>query len=115
LDSGAQKEEGNCKQSVYKKDGAEWILINSARWEGPDQYKNYTKTIWYEDGSFDVIKDSSYVRLKWRCKYCDDVKMSKIKRWHLDVCKCGRSSVDLEESYYRINGDIEILGWVETE
>jgi len=56
LGFGCAKEEGNCKQSVYKKDGAEWILINSASWEGPDQYKNYTKTIWYEDGSFDVIK-----------------------------------------------------------
>ena len=54
--TGCSKEEGNCKQSVYKKDGAEWVLINSARWEGPDQYKNYSKTIRYEDGSFDVIK-----------------------------------------------------------
>lgn len=45
-----------CTQKVFKKDGAKWILINDSSWNGPDQYKNYTRTIRYEDGSFDVIK-----------------------------------------------------------
>jgi len=54
--TGCQKEEDNCTQKVYKKDGAKWVLINSSSWNGPEQYKNYTKTIWYEDGTFDVIK-----------------------------------------------------------
>ena len=53
---GCQKEEITCTQKVYKKDGANWVLINSSSWNGPEQYKNYTKTILYEDGSFDVIK-----------------------------------------------------------
>ena len=52
---GCSKEE-NCTQKVYKKDGAEWVLINSGSWNGEYQYKNYVKTIRYEDGSFDVIK-----------------------------------------------------------
>ena len=53
------------------------------------------------------------MKLKWRCKDCDDVVTSEIKRWHLDVCKCGKSSVDLEEHYYRFNGDVEMIGWIE--
>lgn len=53
--SSCSKEE-NCTQKVYKKDGAEWVLINQGSWNGESQYKNYTKTIRYEDGSFDVIK-----------------------------------------------------------
>jgi protein involved in sex pheromone biosynthesis len=58
--TGCSKEEDNCTQKVYKKvykdGGVEWVLINSGSWQGPEQYKNYTKTIKYEDGSFDVIK-----------------------------------------------------------
>ena len=53
---GCAKDETICTQKVYKKDGAEWILINEGSWEGPEQYKNYTRTIRYQDGSFDVIK-----------------------------------------------------------
>ena len=57
---GCSKEENNCTQKVYKKTykdgGVKWVLINQGSWNGPDQYKNYTKTIRYEDGSFDVIK-----------------------------------------------------------
>lgn len=53
---GCSKQEENCTQKVFKKDGADWILINQGSWNGPEQYKNYTRTIRYEDGSFDVIK-----------------------------------------------------------
>ena len=57
--SGCSKEE-NCTQKVYKKTykdgGVEWVLINSGSWNGPDQYKNYTRTIRNQDGSFDVIR-----------------------------------------------------------
>jgi len=58
--SACSKEEGNCKQKVYKKvykdGGVEWVLINQGSWNGTFQYKNYTRTIRYQDGSFDVIK-----------------------------------------------------------
>lgn len=54
--NGCAKQEENCTQKVFKKDGAKWILINEGSWSGPDQYKNYTRTIRYQDGSFDVIK-----------------------------------------------------------
>ena len=54
------KEENNCTQKVYKKTykdgGVEWVLINQGSWNGTFQYKNYTRTIRYQDGSFDVIK-----------------------------------------------------------
>lgn len=57
---GCSKEESNCTQKVYKKvyknNSVEWVLINSGSWSGPNQYKNYTRTVRYTDGSFDVIK-----------------------------------------------------------
>ena len=53
---GCSTDETTCNQKVFKKDGAKWILINEGSWEGPEQYKNYTRTIRYQDGSFDVIK-----------------------------------------------------------
>jgi len=53
---GCSKQEENCTQKVFKKDGAKWVLINEGSWSGPDQYKNYTRTIRYTDGSFYVIK-----------------------------------------------------------
>ena len=57
---GCAKEEENCTLKVYKKvykdGGVEWVLINSGSWNGPDQYKNYTRTIRNQDGSFDVIR-----------------------------------------------------------
>lgn len=57
---GCNKQEENCTQKVYKKtyneNGIKWVLINEGSWSGPDQYKNYTRTIRYQDGSFDVIK-----------------------------------------------------------
>ena len=53
---GCSTDEITCTQKVFKKDGAKWILINEGSWEGPEQYKNYTRTIRYQDGSFDVIK-----------------------------------------------------------
>lgn len=57
---GCSKEENNCTQKVYKKTykdgGVEWVLINQGSWNGTFQYKNYTRTIRYQDGSFDVIR-----------------------------------------------------------
>jgi len=57
---GCSKEENNCTQKVYKKTykdgGVEWVLINQGSWNGTFQYKNYTRTIRNQDGSFDVIK-----------------------------------------------------------
>jgi hypothetical protein len=57
---GCGKEENNCTQKVYKKvykdGGVEWVLINSGSWNGPEQYKNYIRTIRNQDGSFDVIR-----------------------------------------------------------
>ena len=48
--------------------------------------------------------------IKWKCNYCNDiVTSSSNERWKMDVCKCGKSGVDLEESYCRGMGDTTTL------
>lgn len=48
--------------------------------------------------------------IKWRCKYCGDVKISNSKRRHqMDICKCKKTSIDLEGGYMRVFGLHEIL------
>jgi len=45
------------------------------------------------------------VILEWQCEYCEDIQLSdSIRRHHMDYCKCGQSSIDLEEEYMRVMG-----------
>ena len=46
----------------------------------------------------------------WECPHCKDKKKSHSKEHHkMDTCKCGKSSIDLEEHYCRVVGDAKIL------
>ena len=46
----------------------------------------------------------------WKCKECGDIKESSSKKIHaMDVCKCGKSSMDLEDGYSRCSGDFEVI------
>ena len=43
--------------------------------------------------------------LEWQCEICKDIQLSdSIRRHHMDYCKCGQSSIDLEEEYMRVMG-----------
>ena len=47
------------------------------------------------------------VKLTWTCGFCGDVNESySNRRWDMNVCKCGKSSVDLEKYYQRIFGKV---------
>lgn len=47
------------------------------------------------------------VILTWKCGICNSVQKSySHKRWEMDMCKCGKSGVDLEEYYQRNIGNI---------
>ena len=48
--------------------------------------------------------------LEWQCEYCKDIQLSdSIRRQHMDYCKCGESSIDLEEEYMREMGKPKTL------
>ena len=45
------------------------------------------------------------IKLTWKCPYCGDIKISwSYQRHSIDVCKCGKCMVDLEQWYQRDNG-----------
>ena len=47
---------------------------------------------------------------KWTCKKCKDIIISNSHRIHeMNTCKCGCSSLDLEEDYARILGDYQFI------
>ena len=48
------------------------------------------------------------IRLIWQCKSCKDVVISYSHiRYDMNYCECGKSAVDLEDSYQRNTGDIK--------
>jgi hypothetical protein len=50
------------------------------------------------------------MRQRWKCVYCGDILVSDSKERHkMDMCKCGKSGVDLEEYYSRWIGNPELL------
>jgi len=47
---------------------------------------------------------------EWTCKHCGDIKTSRSDEHHkMDVCKCGKSFVDLEEHYCRFSTSVNFL------
>lgn len=53
------------------------------------------------------MKKKEIVKLTWKCKECDDVIVSTSGERHsMNVCKCGKSGVDLEEHYQRGFGSV---------
>ena len=54
------------------------------------------------------------MKIKWRCKHCGDVLVSDSSVTHqMDVCKCGKSGLDIEDEYGRVFGWYEYIGEVE--
>ena len=50
------------------------------------------------------------MKIVWFCKHCNWVSISDSSMKHcMDVCKCGKTSLDLEEGYARMSGDREDL------
>ena len=48
--------------------------------------------------------------IEWKCPHCKEINKSHSKEHHkMDTCKCGKSSIDLEEYCCRIVGDAKIL------
>lgn len=48
--------------------------------------------------------------IKWKCTYCNEIKVSNSLRRHtMDTCKCGLSSLDLEEDYARMIGGYKFI------
>lgn len=55
-------------------------------------------------------KEIDSTQLIWRCKACNDVLVSYSHLRHvMNTCECGLSSVDLEQEYMRLMGEIEII------
>jgi hypothetical protein len=45
------------------------------------------------------------MKKRWLCRSCKDIVVSdSTKRHQMDVCKCGKTKVDLEEGYVRYVG-----------
>lgn len=45
--------------------------------------------------------------MMWKCKLCGSIVRSNPHTRHtMDSCKCGKISVDLEENYMRVLGEI---------
>jgi len=54
--------------------------------------------------------DKKYKKITWKCGVCDSIQESySNRRWDMDICKCGQSGMDLEESYSRQMGEIIIV------
>ena len=50
------------------------------------------------------------VYVKWTCSKCGDILISNSNRRHeMDTCRCGESSLDLEEEYARMIGSYKPL------
>ncbi len=50
------------------------------------------------------------MRVKWKCKHCNDVVISDSTQRHtMDYCGCGKSALDLEEWGSRPMGEYEPL------
>ncbi len=50
------------------------------------------------------------MKIIWACKKCFSKQTSdSSKRWSMDSCECGESSLDLESGYMRTIGKVEIL------
>ncbi|MBU2576530.1 MAG: hypothetical protein KKF50_02310 [Nanoarchaeota archaeon] len=48
--------------------------------------------------------------IEWQCPHCNEKLKSYSKEHHkMDICKCGKLGVDLEEYGCRIIGDAKIL------
>lgn len=48
--------------------------------------------------------------IKWECPHCKSKHKSYSKEHHkLNMCKCKKSGIDLEEHYCRIIGDAKII------
>ena len=48
--------------------------------------------------------------VEWECPHCKDkIKSSGLEHHKMDMCKCEKSGIDLEEDYCRIIGDAKIL------
>lgn len=46
--------------------------------------------------------------LIWKCVSCNDIQTSDSSERHtMNVCECGKSGIDLEDSYQRGFGNIE--------
>lgn len=53
-------------------------------------------------------------KIIWKCTFCGDEKTSLSSEIHkMDVCKCGKASVDLEEHYIRGVGKVKIIDMYE--
>jgi len=48
--------------------------------------------------------------IEWECPHCKQKIKSYSKEHHkMDICKCGKCEIDLEEDYYRVVGDAKII------
>ena len=48
------------------------------------------------------------IKLIWQCEKCNDkVTSYSDERWTMNTCKCGLTSVDLEEWYQRNTGKVK--------
>ena len=55
------------------------------------------------------------MKLTLQCEECDDIITSYSHLRHtMNYCKCGKSAVDLEESYCRYVGKVKIIKREET-
>jgi len=52
----------------------------------------------------------NHKRITWECPTCNDIIISDSRETHkIDECKCGKTSMDLEEYYSRTFGTPRIL------
>jgi len=50
------------------------------------------------------------MKIVWECGFCGSTQESDSKeRWQMDHCDCGKSAVDLEESYQRTMGSVKVI------
>lgn len=54
--------------------------------------------------------------LIWRAECCGETIISdSYERWSMDKCGCGRSGVDAERDYTRVQGNITRVGTADTK
>jgi len=50
------------------------------------------------------------MKIKWKCKLCNDVvESNSLYRHDMNYCKCGNSAVDAEYYYMRCLGEVEFI------
>ena len=60
-------------------------------------------------GNFQKTPQKEVIVWKWRCPHCKDEKVSRSDQRHtMDVCKCGKCGIDLEEDYARGMGEAQV-------